>query len=307
MLNKGLLDDAVAALSKTHKTLSPKWLYDDRGSALFEQITSLPEYYLTRTEADILRRNANTLAALVPDGGALVELGSGASVKTRYLLDAGTHFGTYVPIDISADFLHRTADALRLRYPDLKIAPQIGDFLAPLDLPLEISAAPKVGFFPGSTIGNLDPAAAQTLLRNARAWPAVEGFVLGVDLVKDTDELVAAYDAAAGVKADFITNILVRLNREAGANFDLDAFRYEAAWNSDAARIDMRLISSTDQTVDLPGARIAFAAEEPIHVSASRKYTLDSLTALATSAGWHLEETWTDADIRFAVAALRPA
>ncbi len=306
VLNQALIGEAVAGLTEGSKSLPPKWLYDERGSELFERITGLSEYYLTRTEADILRRHAGRLGELVPAGGALVELGSGASIKTRYLLDAGPHFGAYVPVDISGEFLHRTAGDLRRRYPDLQITPHFGDFSAPLELPKTVLDVPKVGFFPGSTIGNLDPAAAQALLRNARAWPGIEGFILGVDLVKDVDELVAAYDDAQGVTAEFIANILARLNREAGANFDLDAFTYEAIWNTEAARIDMRLVSALEQTVDLPGARIDFAAGEPIHVSASRKYTSDSLAALATSAGWHVAQTFTDAENRFVVAFISP-
>ena len=304
--NPALLDDALAGLTARPKTLAPKWLYDERGSEFFERITGLPEYYLTRTEAEILRRHAGALAARVPAGGALVELGSGASIKTRYLLDAGSHLGAYVPIDISAEFLTRTAAALRRRYPDLWIAPMVGDFSRPLDLSAAILDRPTVGFFPGSTIGNLEPAVARALLAGARAWPGITGFILGVDLVKDPAELVAAYDDTEGVTAAFIANILTRLNREAGAGFDPDAFTYEALWNAELARIDMRLLSTRQQIVDLPGHRIAFAAGEAIHVSASRKYTPASLAALVATAGWGLAETFTDPDHRFAVAVLTP-
>ena len=302
-----LLEHAIAGLSASPKSLSPKWLYDERGSELFEQITGLPEYYLTRAETEILQLHAKELADLAPEGGALVELGSGASVKTRLLLDAATHLDAYVPVDISADFLHRTSDDLRERYPGLEIVPLVGDFSQPLDLPQPVMRHAKVGFFPGSTIGNLDPQAARALLRNARAWPNVKGFILGVDLVKDLDELVAAYDDAQGVTARFIGNILVRLNREAGANFDPAGFSYEARWNAEAARIDMLLVSGRRQVVDLSGTRIAFDAGEPIHVSASRKFTPDSLAALVGSAGWKLDHSLTDADNRFAVAFLTPA
>lgn len=305
--NPALRDAAIAGLTARPKSLAPKWLYDARGSALFERITDLPEYHLTRTETEILRRNATALGRVVPDGGALVELGSGASVKTRLLLDAGAHFGAYVPIDISSEFLHRTADDLGRRYPDLRIIPRVGDFSRPLDLPGAVADLPKIGFFPGSTIGNLDPAAQQALLLGARDWRGIEGFILGVDLVKDAGELVAAYDDAQGVTAAFISNILMRLNREAGANFDPEAFTYEALWNTALARIDMRLVSTREQSVTLPGARIAFAADEPIHVSASRKYTADTLAALATSAGWHVAQTFSDTQNRFLVAVLAPA
>ncbi len=302
-----MLADAVAGLTAQPKRLSPKWLYDRRGSELFEEITGLPEYYPTRTETAILRDHAAALGRLVPPGGALVELGSGASVKTRLLLDAAPHLGAYVPVDISADFLHLAAADLRRRYPALDVVPVVGDFTGRVRLPAAVASLPKAGFFPGSTIGNLEPAAARDLLAHARAWPGMAGFVLGVDLVKDPVELVAAYDDAAGVTARFIGNILTRLNREAGAAFDPAAFAYEALWNAGAARIDMRLVSTRAQSVALPGARIDFAAGEPIHVSAARKYTPRSLAALAAAAGWRIDRTLTDPDTRFAVAVLAPS
>ncbi|MEJ6391995.1 L-histidine N(alpha)-methyltransferase [Gymnodinialimonas sp. 2305UL16-5] len=301
-----LLDDALHGLTRPEKVLSPKWLYDQRGSALFEQITTLPEYYLTRTEAGILRANSDLLAGLVPEDGALVELGSGASVKTRILLDAGGHFGAYVPVDISEGFLHDTADGLRQRYPDLAIHPKVGDFTGPLTLPHAVADLPKIGFFPGSTIGNLAPDAARDLLAHARKWPAMEGFILGADLVKSADTLVAAYDDAQAVTAAFISNILVRLNSELGADFDLDHFRYEALWNDRLARIDMRLISARRQIVHLQGHEIAFAKDEPIHVSAARKFTDQSLSALVGAAGWSVNTVLTDPDGLFAIAVLRP-
>ncbi|TDL81363.1 L-histidine N(alpha)-methyltransferase [Palleronia sediminis] len=306
-LNRPLLEDALAGLSAAPKTLSPKWLYDVNGSALFEQITGLPEYYPTRAEASILRDRAATLVGFVPPGGALVELGSGASVKTQLLLDAGRHFGAYVPIDISAEFLASTAAGLALRYPDLHIAPVTGDFSGPLSLPDTVIGLPKTAFFPGSTIGNLPPATAQALLRNIRGWPGIEGFLLGVDLVKDTATLVAAYDDAQGVTARFIGNILARLNAEAGADFDLASFDYRASWNADLARIDMALVSTRAQTVTLADTRIAFDAGEAIHVSASRKFTRQSLARLVEAAGWRIGDWFTDADDLFAVAWLTPA
>ncbi|WP_417524325.1 L-histidine N(alpha)-methyltransferase [Marinovum sp.] len=301
-----LLQDALEGLSQRQKRLSPKWLYDQRGSALFEEITGLPEYYLTRTEAAILTEYAAELAGLVPEGGALVEFGSGASVKTRTLLDAGDHFAAYVPIDISANFLHQTAHGLRAHYPRLEIAPVVADFTAPVRLPPHLDAMAKVGFFPGSTIGNLPPEAATDLLRHARRWPGAQGFILGADLVKDEATLVAAYDDAQGVTAQFIGNILHRLNAELGADFDTGAFAYRATWNAALARIDMELVSTRAQTVSLPGARIDFAAGEAIHVSASRKYTEQTLAQLVVPAGWRVEQLLTDEDRAFAVAVLLP-
>lgn len=301
-----LLEDAISGLTAPVKSLSPKWLYDRQGSELFERITSLPEYHLTRTEAAILRDNAAMLAARVPQGGALIELGSGASVKTRTLLDAGRHFGAYVPIDISADFLHATADDLRARYPDLPIHPVVGDFTAPVAFPDSVSDLPKVGFFPGSTIGNLPPALARSLLANSHTWPQMQAFILGADLVNEPADMIAAYDDSQGVTAAFILNILARLNRDVGADFDLSAFDYQATWNAQDARIEMRLISRKAQTATLGATEIRFADGEPIAISASRKYMPDTLNALAHSAGWKIDDLLTDAASRFAVAVLTP-
>ena len=301
-----LISDALAGLTQPQKTLSPKWLYDHRGSALFEEITQLPEYYPTRTEAGILRDNAAALAGLVPQGGALVELGSGASVKTRTLLDAGGHFGAYVPIDISRDFLFETADDLRLRYSALDIVPVVADFTQPVALPARLDPTAKVAFFPGSTIGNLVPERAQALLEGVRAWPNIGAFILGVDMVKEPRDLVAAYDDAQGVTADFISNILLRLNTEAGADFDLDAFGYRASWDPTLARIDMQLVAQKAHTVTLADHQISFATGEAIHVSAARKYTPDTLAALAHSTGWRVENRYTDDANRFSVAVLTP-
>ncbi|WP_299552355.1 L-histidine N(alpha)-methyltransferase [uncultured Tateyamaria sp.] len=301
-----LIADALNGLTASSKSLSPKWLYDHHGSALFEQITQLPEYYPTRTEAGILHDNAAALSGLVPANGALVELGSGASVKTRTLLNAGRHFGAYVPIDISRDFLLETAGDLRTRYPRLSIVPVVADFSAPVALPRELATTPKVGFFPGSTIGNLAPDRAQALLEGVRAWGGIGAFIVGMDMVKDTSALVAAYDDAQGVTAQFIRNILVRLNREAQANFNIDAFKYRASWNPALARIDMQLVSSHEQVVTLAGQAITFEAQEAIHVSAARKYTPDSLRNLALSAGWDVAARHTDASDRFSVAVLTP-
>ncbi|WP_300010502.1 L-histidine N(alpha)-methyltransferase [uncultured Roseobacter sp.] len=300
------LRDAWAGLVRPEKSINPKWLYDQTGSALFEQITTVPEYYLTRTEISILQRHADDLAQLVPTGGALVELGSGASVKTRTLLDAGRHLSAYVPIDISAAFLNLTADDLRARYPDLSVRPIVGDFLEPVALPDDMASRPKVGFFPGSTIGNITPADAVDLLSRARAWPGIEAFIMGVDLVKAPGVLVDAYDDAAGVTAQFITNVLVRMNVELDADFNIADFSYQARWNVQDARIEMSLISRKAQTVDLAGRQIAFTEGEAIDVSMSRKYTVDSLTQLAQASGWAIKQMHCDDAKQFTVAVLTP-
>jgi dimethylhistidine N-methyltransferase len=302
-VNNELLADALDGLTAERKSLPPKWFYDHKGSELFEQITTLPEYYPTRTEAAILREHGDLLAGLVPDGGSLIELGSGASVKTRTLLSAGSHFGAYVPVDISESFLLATAEDLRTRYPGLAISPVVADFTGPFQLPLRTQGS-KVGFFPGSTIGNLDPEQAVRLLRRARAWDDVEAFILGADLIKDTGELIAAYDDAQGVTAAFNMNLLSRLNHEIGANFDLSTFRHEAWWVGD--RIEMHLVSTKAQIVRLPGLDIPFGEGESIHTESCRKYTVESLAALAEEAGWRLDQCLTDDKQRFAVTVLRP-
>jgi dimethylhistidine N-methyltransferase len=304
--NGALLAAAVAGLSAVPKTLEAKWLYDAEGSRLFEEITRLPEYYPTRTERTILEAEAAALAATIPEGAALVELGSGASVKTRLLLDAAPHLGAYVPVDISAAFLDETARVLAGDYPELRVLPVVADFTGAATLPRPLVDMPKVAFFPGSTLGNLDDGAATRLLARARAWPGVVAFILGVDLVKSPDVLIPAYDDAAGVTAAFNLNLLTRLNRETGATFDPAAFRHEARWNATESRIEMHLLSVHDQTVALGQTEIRFARGESVHTESSRKYTAESLAGIAHAAGWRVDRFLTDAGALFAVAILRP-
>ncbi|MEQ8700237.1 MAG: L-histidine N(alpha)-methyltransferase [Bauldia litoralis] len=304
--NPDLLEAALEGLAATPKRMSPKWFYDDAGSALFEVITELPEYYPTRTEAGILRDRAGDLAAYAEAGAALVELGSGASVKTRILLDALPQLASYVPLDISAEFLAQAANDLAADYPRLAVTPIVADFMAPIALPEPLAATQKLLFFPGSTIGNLERSEAGDLLARLRDWPNVSAFVLGVDLVKDVDTLVAAYDDAAGVTAAFNMNLLARLNREALADFDRDAFRHEARWNAGESRIEMHLVSRRNQTVRLGGQSFGFSKGESLHTECSHKYTVDGLRKLAADAGWSVAETWTDAEDLFAVAILTP-
>ncbi len=283
--NGELLASAVAGLSAVPKTLEAKWFYDAEGSRLFEEITRLPEYYPTRAERAILEAETATLAATIPDGGALVELGSGASAKTRILLDAAPQLGAYVPVDISAEFLEETARALASDYPHVPVLPVVADFTSAVTLPRALVKMPKVAFFPGSTIGNLYAAAAVALLAGVRAWPGVEAFILGADLVKSPDVMISAYDDAAGVTAAFNLNLLARLDREIGANFDSAAFRHEARWNAAESRIEMHLVSLRDQTVEIGQTEIRFAKGESVHTENSRKYTAESITNMARSAG----------------------
>ena len=303
LLNDSLLKESLEGLGKTQKQLSPKWFYDLRGSELFEEITKLPEYYPTRTETGILEVHAQKIAGLVQPGGALVELGAGASVKTRMLLDAGEHFGAYVPLDISEDFLLETALGLKARYPKLPIHPVVGDFNKDVPLPNLLDDVSKVAFFPGSTIGNLERCDAVALLARIGKWPKMDALILGVDLIKGEQELISAYDDAAGVTAAFNLNLLTRLNNEAGANFHLSAFRHEARWCGD--RIEMHLVSTREQVVSLGGKNFSFATGESIHTESSRKYSIESLNELAESAGWYVDETLTDSEQKFLVAVLR--
>jgi len=210
-----------------------------------------------------------------------------------------------VPIDISADFLYETAQGLRQRYPHIQITPVVGDFTQDVALPETANAMEKIAFFPGSTIGNIPRDTAVALLSNARAWPQTNGFVLGLDLVKDPFDLVKAYDDGKGVTAAFIGNILARLNRDLAANFDLRAFAYQASWHPETSRISMKLVSLQPQTVLIQGTEISFAKNEPIQISEARKFTPETIRMLAEDAGWQLDDLLTDTDKQFAVAVLR--
>jgi dimethylhistidine N-methyltransferase len=280
--------ELIAGLSRPQKAVSPKWFYDAAGSELFEEITRLPEYYPTRQEADLLREMAGELTAGFGDNAVLVEFGSGASEKTRILLDAAPTLGAYVPIDISPDALNAAAASIAEAYPHLQVAPMVGDFLNLAPLP-ELGRGRRIGFFPGSTIGNLEPDQAVAFLANARERLGPNAlFVLGVDLVKDEATLVAAYDDAQGVTATFNKNLLVRANRELGADFDLDSFAHEARWNAEASRIEMHLRAERDMAVHLGGETFNFLARETIHTESSRKFTEAAVGALAEAAGWRL-------------------
>ena len=295
----------LKGLSQDTKSISPKWLYDAQGSALFEEITRLPEYKLTRTETEILHSNSGLLASLVPRGGALVEFGSGASVKTRLLLDHGEHFGAYVPIDISEAFLIHTAITLRADYPRLRVLPVVGDFLSPVRFPEMLKNRPKTGFFPGSTIGNITSEDASKLLERARRWSGTGRFILGLDLVKDEAELISAYNDVQGITAAFISNILHRMKRELDADIDAETFCYCAEWNDVAEQIEMSLVSSKRQTITVGGRAFLFEEGERLHVSTSRKFTRNRIETLAQAAGWALEDLLTDDRQTVAIAVLR--
>ncbi|MGE0628936.1 MAG: L-histidine N(alpha)-methyltransferase [Hyphomicrobiaceae bacterium] len=294
-------------LSGKTKSIPCRFLYDARGDDLFEEITRLPEYYPSRAEIEVLESRAGEIDSLLADGAVLIELGSGSSRKTQILLDRlAPRLAAYVPMDISPAALASAKERLSARYPDLDIRPLEGDFSSPIELPKDLAARPKLCFFPGSTIGNLEQRQAVDLLRNLAVLARPDGFLLiGVDLKKDASIIVPAYNDAAGVTADFNLNLLVRSNRELGSNFDIAQFRHEATYDWVEGRIDMYLVSKRDQTVSLLGRRITFKAGERIHTETSRKYDLEGFAALARRGGWEPVEAWTDRKGLFSVHLLR--
>jgi dimethylhistidine N-methyltransferase len=298
--------DAVAGLTDSPKHLPSKYFYDERGSALFENITELPEYYPTRTEVGLLTDAAPAIARHISPNAALIEFGSGASIKTRLVLDAAPQVGVYIPMDISEDALEPAAAAIRAAYPKLAVAPLVGDFTQPIDLPAAARGRPRTGFFPGSTIGNFGPDEAVEFLRAARRLLG-EGaqFIVGADLVKDVSVLLAAYDDAQGVTAEFNLNLLARINRELAGDIDLASFQHRAVWNPVDSRMEMHLVSKIDQTFHVAGRPISMAAGETIHTENSYKFTIDSFTALAERAGWRMGAIWTSRDPAFAVFLLQ--
>jgi dimethylhistidine N-methyltransferase len=295
----------IAALSRPVKSISPKWFYDEAGSDLFEQITGLDEYYPTRTEAALLAAIAPELAAGIPDGGVLVEFGSGASAKTRILLDAAPQLSAYVPMDISVEALDAAARSINTDYPALEVWPVAGDFTHPIALPPEVAGRPRVGFFPGSTIGNFGPVGAAEFLGAVKDLLG-EGasMIIGADLVKDDQTLVAAYDDARGVTAAFNLNLLARANREIGADFNLDGFSHRAVWNAAESRMEMHLVSNAAQAVRIDGRTFTFAEGESLHTENSYKFTRSGFEALAGAAGWRLGRSWVSPPPEFAVFVL---
>jgi dimethylhistidine N-methyltransferase len=304
---RAFLRDALAGLAASPRRLAPKYFYDDAGSALFEAITEAPEYYPTRTETALLDAASDELASLLERFEVLVELGSGASRKTGVLLDAVPTFDTYVPIDISGDALDGAAARLRAARPALAVLPIESDFTRSIDLPGELAGRPTVAFFPGSTIGNFDAADAVALMDAVRrALGPRAKFLVGVDLVKPEATLRAAYDDGGGITAAFNRNVLARMNRELGSDFDLDAFAHRAVWNAEKSRMEMHLVSSKAQTVRLGCRSFAFEAGESIHTENSYKFTLASFRELAERGGWRVEHTWTAKEHAFALFLLEP-
>ncbi|WP_132254596.1 L-histidine N(alpha)-methyltransferase [Methylobacterium segetis] len=299
------LDDVVAGFSASRKSLPAKYFYDAAGSDLFEAITRLPEYYPTRTELGILDAAGPEIAALLPRSATLVEFGSGSTVKVRRLLRHLPDLGAYVPVDVSESFLRSEADVLRADHPSLRIEPVAADFTRPFALPDGLSGGDVAGFFPGSTIGNFEPAEARRLLAQfGEILGSGARLIVGVDLVKDRAVLEAAYDDAAGVTAAFNLNLLTRINRELGGDFAADGFVHRALFNEAESRIEMHLVSTRAQTVRVGGLPFRFADGETIHTENSYKYTVPGFRALAASAGWAPGAVWTDPQALFSVHAL---
>lgn len=301
----GMREEILAGLHARPKKLSPKYFYDAEGARLFEEITTLPEYYPTRTELGILHRALPELVDLAGPRVALVEYGSGAGIKVRLLLEGLEAPVAYVPIDISGEQLDRLAAALRSDYPGIVVHPIRADYTRAVSLPALPRAARRIAFFPGSTIGNFEPNAATNFLRGVRTTVGAEGgLILGVDRVKDGATLERAYDDAAGVTARFNKNLLVRLNRELAATFDVDRFAHEARWNRADSRIEMHLRSLEDQVVQVGGTAVSFARDETIWTESSYKYDHQRLERMVTDAGFRLTRLWTDPEELFWVAFL---
>lgn len=293
--------DVLNGLAERPRAIPARWFYDRRGSELFEEITRLPEYYPTRTETALLRAIGPELGALAARGAAVVEFGSGSSAKTPLLLRA-IDPAAYVPIDISGDFLRQSAAELGQAFPGLPVHPVEADFLRPVPLPGQVAAMPKLGFFPGSTIGNMQAFHAVDLLRAMRGWLG-EGarLLIGMDRVKSPDILVPAYDDAQGVTAAFNLNLLERINRELAGTIPVEAFRHRALWNDDAARIEMHLEALRDVDFTVEGRPFAMAAGETIHTENSHKYGRNGGRMLLRAGGWTPIAEWADPDDWFAL------
>lgn len=293
--------DVLAGLSEPQKAIPARWFYDDAGSQLFEDITRLPEYYPTRAETAILGAQAAEIADLVGQGRAVVEFGSGSSVKTPLLLSAISP-SAYVPLDIAGDFLRASAAALAAKFPGLPVWPVEADFMRRVELPAEVAGLPKLGFFPGSTIGNMVARTATDLLRSMRDTLGQGALLLiGMDLVKDEQVLLAAYDDAQGVTAAFNRNLLTRINRELNGDVPLAAFRHEARWNDPFARIEMHLVAQEDVRFTVSGQPFAMREGESIHTENSHKFTKRSAQMLLAAGGWEPRARWTDPERQFSL------
>jgi len=297
--------DVLTGLRQTPKAIPARWFYDDAGSALFEDITRLPEYYPTRAETTILQANGTEFAEAIGPGKAVVEFGSGSSVKTPLLLRA-IEPAAYVPLDIAGDFLRAAAADLAAKFPGLPVHPVEADFMREVALPPQVDGLPKLGFFPGSTIGNMVPRTAVDLLRTMRLTLGQGSkLLIGMDLVKDPAVLVAAYDDAAGTTAAFNLNLAHRINRELGGTIPVQGLRHAARWNDDLARIEMHLEATRDLAFEVSGERFTLAEGETIHTENSHKFTRRSADTLLLAGGWTPECRWLDDKERFSLILAR--
>ena len=306
-IDNDFLNDVIEGLSQNPKTLKPKYFYDNRGAQLFTEICTTPEYYPTRTEIKILNQNAEDIASQIGDNTALIEYGSGALEKIKILLDFLNEPVGLIPVDISEDQLFASAKNLENLYPDLEILPVAADFTKPIPIP-EFSHPPKryVAFFPGSTIGNFEPDLAIQFLEGVTKTIGLDGLLLiGFDLKKDIETLLAAYDDQRGITSSFNKNLLSRINDELGGNFNLDTFEHVARYNENKGRIEMHLKSTTEQTVLINKELFEFLEGETIHTENCYKFTKESFTAMSSKAGLYPVKTWTDDQNLFAVMLLR--
>jgi len=301
--------DVLDGLAQAQKAIPARWLYDDAGSQLFEDITQLPEYYPTRAETEILTARGRDFAKLIGEDRAVVEFGSGSSVKTPLLLEA-IDPAAYVPLDIAGDFLRASAKELSTKFPGLPVYPVEADFMRQVELPPQVADLPKLGFFPGSTIGNMVARTAVDLLRVMRGTLG-EGakLLIGMDLIKDKDVLIAAYDDAAGVTGDFNLNLMRRINRQLKGDVPVDALRHEARWNDEYARIEMHLVATRAIVFSVAGKGFAMAKGESIHTENSHKFSRRTSYMLLLAGGWEPQARWLDPQERFSVllAEAKPA
>ena len=300
-------EEVLQGLKKSYKTLPCKYLYDERGSELFDQICEIEEYYPTRTELKIMEDNLDEILKSIPANSILIELGSGSSLKTRLLLDNHPNLAGYVPVDISEDFLLETAETLRSRYTNLPIHPVVADYTHPFEITdLQLPHDHIVVYYPGSTIGNFLPAEAETFLKQIHGICEHDGgLLIGVDLKKDPEVLEAAYNDSKGITAAFNKNILTRLNRELNADFNIDDFQHQSVYNKALGRVEMHLISGKEQDVCIDDEMIHFKKGESIHTENSYKYELGMFEEMAVSAGFTTDALWTDEKEYFSVLYLR--
>ncbi len=301
-------NEVLEGLAQAQKSLPCKYLYDTKGSQLFDQICDLDDYYPTRTETELLRNEAPSIATTLGPHVALIELGSGSSRKTHLLLDALEDTALYAPIDISEQHLLDAVERIASAYPDLHVQPICADFTSTIDLPdLPEHVSKRVVFFPGSTLGNFAPKERESLLRGIHRMTQPEGggLLLGVDLIKDTEILERAYNDSEGVTAEFNLNVLRHINRELSADFDLEKFVHKAVFNPEKERVEMHLESLTDQTVNLAGQSIPFRKGETIHTENSHKFRIASIAKLAEECGFSMERMYTDEKKHFALLWLQ--